>query len=189
MHVRRLDQTMSPRFRLIAEPHPALRLGDRDRLYGYIDRDVHSNVWPGPGELMAPHANPWFCIDDPEAEVLGRYCINGLPALAMKEQPPAGGCSFIASAGPASTAPPTSCAANCWPLWRCMRAAISITRTMTACMPGRALLRCMPPIPAGTPSGFRRPVIRTRSMKCGITAGICRAWSWICIRVKRGCFV
>ncbi len=91
MHVRRLDQTMSPRFRLIAEPHPALRLGDRDRLYGYIDRDVHSNVWPGPGELMAPHANPWFCIDDPEAEVLGRYCINGLPALAMKEQPPAGG--------------------------------------------------------------------------------------------------
>lgn len=79
-----LEQTRSPRFRVIPEEHPALTYADRDRLYGYIDRDVHSNVWLGT-VLTPPFLNPAFYIDDPEAEVLGRYCLDGRAAFAMKK--------------------------------------------------------------------------------------------------------
>ncbi len=80
--VGRLDETTSPRFR-ICEGHPALKYGDPYRRYGYIDRDIHSNVWLG-SVITPPFANPCFYIDDPEAEVLGRYLINGKAAFAMK---------------------------------------------------------------------------------------------------------
>ena len=50
---------------------------------GYIDRDVHSNVWLGT-VITPPFVNPCFYIDDPEAEVLGHYCINGKVAFGMK---------------------------------------------------------------------------------------------------------
>lgn len=79
----RLDETCSPRFKITAG-HPALKYGDPCRRYGYIDRDVHSNVWLG-SSLKPPYANPCFYIDDPEAEVLGKYLINGKTALAMKQ--------------------------------------------------------------------------------------------------------
>lgn len=82
--VARLDETRSPRFRVIPEDHPALKFADRDRRYGYIDRDVHSNVWLGT-VLTPPYMNPSFFIDDKDADILGRYCIDGKPALAMKE--------------------------------------------------------------------------------------------------------
>lgn len=78
----RLDETSSPRFKLCGS-HPALRYGDLDRKYGYIDRDIHSNVWLG-SVASPPFANPCFYIDDPEAEILGRYLINGKAALALK---------------------------------------------------------------------------------------------------------
>ena len=87
MKISRIDNTISPRFRIINDSHPALKYGDRDRLYGYIDRSIHSNIWLGAQQLAAPYLNPGFYINDPDADILGRYCINGLPALAMKEQP------------------------------------------------------------------------------------------------------
>lgn len=81
--VERIDETMSPRFKAVTE-HPAMAYADPDRRYGYIDRDVHSNVWLG-SVLKPPYANPFFYVEDPEAEVLGKYCINEKTALAMKE--------------------------------------------------------------------------------------------------------
>ncbi len=81
--VGRIDATRSPRFRVIREPHPALKYADRDRLYGFIDRDVHSNVWLGT-VLPPPYMNPAFYIDDKDAEILGRYALDGRPALAVK---------------------------------------------------------------------------------------------------------
>ena len=83
MKVGRLDKTVSPKFRLVQEYHPALRFGDRDRLYGYIDRDVHSNVWLGTA-LQPPYMNPGFYIDDDSVEILGRYCESGLAAFGLK---------------------------------------------------------------------------------------------------------
>lgn len=77
--------TCSPRFRLTEDFHPALKYGVRDRRYGYIDRDVHSNVWLG-SVLNPPYMNPGFYIDDPDAEVLGTYCEWGRAAFAMKRQ-------------------------------------------------------------------------------------------------------
>lgn len=82
-HVERTDETMSPRFKVVGE-HPALRYADPYRRYGCIDRDVHSNVWLG--NVISPaYANPFFYVDDPQAQVLGRYCINDKAALAMRE--------------------------------------------------------------------------------------------------------
>ncbi len=86
MKIQRLDDTKSPRFKLIQKDHPALRYGDRDRIYGYIDRDIHDNMWGG--YCVSPaFMNPSFSIDDPDAEMLGHYCVDGLPALALKKQP------------------------------------------------------------------------------------------------------
>lgn len=81
--VERLDDTVSPRFK-ITQPHPALRYADPYRRYGYIDRDVHSNVWLG-SSLTPPFVNPCFCIRENGAEILGRYLINGKGALAIRE--------------------------------------------------------------------------------------------------------
>ena len=44
---------------------------------------MHSNVWLG-SAIAPPFANPCFYIDDPDAEILGQYLINGKTALAMK---------------------------------------------------------------------------------------------------------
>lgn len=87
MRVGRIDDTLSPRFRLTAPDHPALRYGDPDRIYGYIDRDVHSNVWLQRSVLHPPYMNPGFYIDDPDAAVLGRYCNDRRAALALKTLP------------------------------------------------------------------------------------------------------
>lgn len=79
----RIDETTSPRFTL-SKKHPATRLGALDRKYGYIDRDVHSNVWLSQ-IIPPPYANPLFYVDDPDAEELGRYLINQKTAYALKE--------------------------------------------------------------------------------------------------------
>ncbi len=84
MRVGRIDHTCSPRFRLTDLSHPAVRYGVQDRRYGYIDRDVHSNVWLE--NVLAPaYMNPGFYIDDESVQVLGTYCEMGLPAYALKE--------------------------------------------------------------------------------------------------------
>ena len=81
-NIGRIDDTVSPKFS-IPKNHPALRYGNVDRLYGYLDRVLQSNVWVG--SLSVPtYANPLFYIDDSNAEVLGRYRINGKTAMAMK---------------------------------------------------------------------------------------------------------
>lgn len=82
MKIGRIDDTVPPRFKLACE-HPATRMGDPYRRYGTIDRDVHSNVWLAP-VIPPAYANPLFYVDDPEAEVLGRYCLNQKTAYALK---------------------------------------------------------------------------------------------------------
>ena len=93
MKVRRLDQTVSPRFRIERSGHPALALADPWRFYGYLDRSVHSTIWPGsiyaPPKVKAQppaFANPGFVIEEQEGiEVLGRYCLDKTIAMAMKD--------------------------------------------------------------------------------------------------------
>lgn len=84
MHVGRIDRTCSPRFKITDLSHPAVRYAVEDRRYGYIDRDVHSNVWLE--NVLAPaYMTPGFYIDDPGAHILGTYCELGLPAYAIRE--------------------------------------------------------------------------------------------------------
>lgn len=83
MKLGRIDETCSPRFKIVQNGHPALKYGKTYKRYGFIDRDVHSNVWLG-SVISPPYANPCFYIDDEDAEVLGRYLINDKTAFAMK---------------------------------------------------------------------------------------------------------
>jgi len=92
MQVELLDKTIAPRFR--AEiGHPALAFADPDQFYGFIDRDIHSGIWPGsiyaPPKVKAQppaFANPGFVIRETEdISVLGRYCLDNTVAMAMKE--------------------------------------------------------------------------------------------------------
>ena len=83
-HIGRIDHTCSPRFKITDLEHPAVRYAVEDRRYGYIDRDVHSNVWLE-NVLNPPYMNPGFYIDDPGAEILGTYCELDLPAYGIKE--------------------------------------------------------------------------------------------------------
>lgn len=84
MHVERTDDTLFPTFKVTNTDHPAMKFADSDRFYGYIDREVCSNIWFG-SVLDVPFMNPAFHIADDSAEVLGRYCMNDLPALALKK--------------------------------------------------------------------------------------------------------
>ena len=80
--VGRIDRTSSPRFKIVPN-HPALRYADPARRYGYLDRELYSNVWVG-STFTAPYVDPCFYIEDPDAEVLGTYLVDGRTALAMK---------------------------------------------------------------------------------------------------------
>lgn len=66
--------------------HPALSRVDADRLYGRFDRKIESNVWLRQTAQIT-YAYPLFTTDDPDAQVLGRFCNTGLPALVIKEMP------------------------------------------------------------------------------------------------------
>lgn len=85
MKVEMMNRTVFPYFRTEDNGHPALRYADRDRRYGFIDREVHSTVWPKPTELPVPYMNPGFYIHDESVTVLGRYCIDGRIAYALRE--------------------------------------------------------------------------------------------------------
>jgi len=87
MRVNLFSETHSPRYELLIDGHEnILSLADPDANYGVPDRMVHSNVWLG-NSGTAPFMNPGFYIDDDSAEILGRYRIDGKPALAVKKQP------------------------------------------------------------------------------------------------------
>lgn len=85
MHVTMGEDTAFPYFKVTDLSHPALKYADPNRRYGYIDRDVHSNVWLKASELSFAYRNPAFSIDDPEVTVLGRYTQNGDVAYALRE--------------------------------------------------------------------------------------------------------
>jgi len=95
MTVDKFNGTHSPRYKLEAGHDEMLAFADRDRIYGVEDRVVRSNVWLG-NSSTAPFMNPGFYINDAEAAVLGRYGLDGKPALAVKKQP--GGWTSIYSA-------------------------------------------------------------------------------------------
>ena len=82
-----LDKTIFPRFKVNPDAHLATSLGNADKIYGFIDRNVHSNIWTTYSELYADFANPGFVIDESDGiEVLGRYCAGGEIAYAIKER-------------------------------------------------------------------------------------------------------
>ena len=93
IRVCRTDKTLAPRFRIERSGHSALALADPWQFYGYIDRDIHSCIWPGsiyaPPKVKAQppaFANPFFYIPEQEGiEVLGRYCLDSSIAMAMKD--------------------------------------------------------------------------------------------------------
>lgn len=85
MQVHCINETHSVKFRITDPKHPALRYAVPDRFYGWIDREVCSTIWVG-SVLDVPFLNPCFTIEEGEGvTVLGRYCIDGKPALAMKD--------------------------------------------------------------------------------------------------------
>ena len=86
MKVKMLDRTIFPRFYVNPQSHPALSLADKDRIYGFIDRNVHSNIWTTYSELYPDYANPGFVIEESDGiTVLGRYCTDGSVAFAIRE--------------------------------------------------------------------------------------------------------
>lgn len=76
-------ETKFPHFRVDPSAHPVVADVSPTRRYGIIDRDVHSNIWLG-NALAPAFVNPWFHIEDDDAVVLGRYCHDGSPAMALK---------------------------------------------------------------------------------------------------------
>ena len=85
MKVSRIDDIHSVKFRITDPKHPALRHAVADRFYGWIDRDVSSTIWVG-SVLDVPFLNPCFTVEEREdVTVLGRYCVDNKPALAMKD--------------------------------------------------------------------------------------------------------
>lgn len=85
MKVKRLSGTYSPWFYVDPAVHPAVGMAQPDFRYGFIDREVHSNVWLTSTVLPPAYIDPCFCIDDDTAIVLGRYCHDNTVAYALKE--------------------------------------------------------------------------------------------------------
>lgn len=85
MRVNQIDDTHSVKFYISKPTHQAVQYADRDKYYGWIDRDVSSTIWVG-SVLEVPFLNPCFTIEeDNDVTVLGRYCIDEKPAYAMKD--------------------------------------------------------------------------------------------------------
>lgn len=85
MNIEMDAKTAFPHFR-VDPGHPALRFASATRRYGYIDRDVHSNIWISPTVLPPAYLNPVFYIDDTDADMIGRYCADGKGALAISNK-------------------------------------------------------------------------------------------------------
>lgn len=72
-----------PAFTVTSE-HPIVKYAVKGRKYGYIDKDIYSNVWLG-SNLIPAFLCPSFSIQDESVTVLGKNCITGKTALAYKE--------------------------------------------------------------------------------------------------------
>ena len=87
MEISKYDATIFPNFRVDKDSHSAVSLAKLDKEYGFIDRNVHSNIWMRQTEIELPFVNPAFAIKETDGvEVLGRYCADGKVAYALKEQ-------------------------------------------------------------------------------------------------------
>lgn len=75
-----------PYFNIVENSHPIVAYADKYRKYGFIDRNVQSNVWLSSTVLQPPFVMPYFQIsEDEDIVVLGRYCDGGAPAMALRE--------------------------------------------------------------------------------------------------------
>ena len=84
MKVGKSDKVTTPKFDIVSD-HPAVKYAEKGKHYGFLDTDVHSNVWLG-SEIKPLFVAPAFHIEEADdITVLGRYCIDGKIALAMKE--------------------------------------------------------------------------------------------------------
>jgi len=90
MKVLQYEGTIFPNFKVDKNSHDAValaKLNSEHESYGFIDRNVHSNIWLRQTEIELPFANPGFAIEETDGvEVLGRYCTDGKAAYALKEQ-------------------------------------------------------------------------------------------------------
>ncbi len=75
----------TPYFRVDPQSHPMVADISPSGLYGYIDREIHSNIWIKQSELIPQYLCPRFTVEDDTAIVLGKYALDGRAALAMKE--------------------------------------------------------------------------------------------------------
>ncbi len=75
-----------PYFRLERGAHPMLAGASPSKLYGFIDRDIHGNIWMDQANQGPQYLCPRFTADDEDAVVLGRFCADGRVALAAKER-------------------------------------------------------------------------------------------------------
>lgn len=86
MEVEMAEETITADFR-VDNTHPAMKYVSRRRFYGRIDKDIHSNVWYDKYMENVSFLTPAFYIREGDGvQVLGRYCLNGKPAMAVTEQ-------------------------------------------------------------------------------------------------------
>ncbi len=85
MKVKMRTGTGFPFFKIGEIDHPAVKYGDPHRVYGYIDRNVHSNIWITPSVLSPAYLNPALYIEDDAVTVLGKFGVDGKTAYAMRE--------------------------------------------------------------------------------------------------------
>ncbi len=86
MNIGEYEGTIFPNFRVDSASHKSVEMAKLDKEYGFIDRNVHSNIWMRQTEIELPFVNPGFYIkEDDGVEVLGRYCADKKPAYALKK--------------------------------------------------------------------------------------------------------
>ncbi len=77
--------TYFPYFKINEKAKNMLNGLSTDKKYGYIDKNIHSNIWIQQTVLKTPYVNPRFYIDDDSATTLGSYLSDGRTSLAMRE--------------------------------------------------------------------------------------------------------
>lgn len=86
MKLKMHTDTYFPWFKISPESHEAVKGAHKDITYGFIDRNIRSNIWITATELQPEFSNPAFSIEEAaDVTVLGRYGADNSPALAMKD--------------------------------------------------------------------------------------------------------
>lgn len=75
----------SPYFNVDPASHAAVAKASPKKRYGFLGREVKSSFWAMVNVMPAPYLDPAFYIDDPKVKILGRYCLDGKPAMALTE--------------------------------------------------------------------------------------------------------